>query len=191
MPLHPLRCWLVVLVVAGGLLAGCGEGEDGAGAADGPREPLRVDTVQADDVTVARLLGSDARFSTLVAALDSAGLRAALDSAGTYTLFAPTNAAFDALPEGTVEALLNDEREQLRRVLRHHLLPRRVAIGGGGPARRRVPTALDGDTLSIATGRDTIRVGPARVLEADVRASNGVVHVIDRVLPPPSSTGGR
>ena len=122
----------------------------------------------------------DEQFSTLVAALQAAELVDALKGDGPFTVFAPTNAAFAKLPEGTVEALLAD-KEKLTQILTYHVVSGKVMaadVGGLDSA----PT-LQGQSLPIDTSSG-VRVGNAGVIQADIAASNGVIHVIDTVLIP-------
>ena len=135
--------------------------------------------------------------TTLVAAVKAAGLVPTLKGKGPFTVFAPTNAAFDKLPKGTVEMLLRtDHLEQLKAVLTYHVVAGRLdshalmqmARAGGGHAELK-PVA--GGTLWIAMkdGRLWLRDGKgmtAEISTADVYQSNGVIHVIDTVLLPPS-----
>lgn len=134
-------------------------------------------------------------LTTLVAAVQAAGLVETLAGEGPFTVFAPTNEAFEALPEGTVENLLKPEnKDQLTKVLLAHVVPAKatseVAIGmvedDGG--RHNVETA-SGDTITLATQDGNLVVfdesgGAATVVTADVMQSNGVVHVVDSVLLP-------
>jgi uncharacterized surface protein with fasciclin (FAS1) repeats len=135
-------------------------------------------------MTIDRVLRTDDRFSTLVAALDSTGLDSVLAEEGPYTLFAPPNAAFARLPEGTIEVLMAERPGRLRTILAHHVVDGRrdrAALEAAPTLRSR-----GGDTLRVR--RDSVlTVGPATVVEDDVRAANGVIHVLDRVLPPPAS----
>lgn len=122
----------------------------------------------------------DGRFSTLLKALDAAGLAERLQGEGPFTLLAPTDEAFEALPDARLEALLDDP-EQLRTVLLRHvvegeLLSARIA------GLDRLET-LSGAALPVSTVRG-VTLGDARVLQADVLASNGVLHVLDAVLMP-------
>jgi transforming growth factor-beta-induced protein len=127
---------------------------------------------------------ADADFSTLVTAVTTAGLADAL-STEIYTLFAPTNEAFAALPDGALEYLLNNT-DILAEVLLYH-----VAMGTALSADlsngMEIPTLLAGESLMVAIG-DTVTVGGADVVGYDVLALNGVVHVIDKVLLPPGFT---
>jgi uncharacterized surface protein with fasciclin (FAS1) repeats len=140
------------------------------------------DTASADGardiVATAAAAGS---FKTLLAAAEAAGLVGALQGEGPLTVFAPNDEAFAKLPAGTVESLLRPEnREQLKAVLTYHVVSGEVILGG------RTRETLQGASLGIeATGGFT--VNGANVLAADIRTSNGVIHVIDRVLLPPQA----
>lgn len=140
-----------------------------------------------DIVDVAVSAGS---FNTLVAALKAADLVAALQGEGPFTVFAPTDEAFAALPEGTVENLLKPEnKEQLQAVLLYHVVAGKVM--SGDITAEIDPETLQGATLMIVPGegwseaRRAVKVNNAKVISADVEASNGVIHVIDTVLLPP------
>ena len=125
---------------------------------------------------------SDETFSTLVKAVEAAGLGDTLsDSSSSYTVFAPTDEAFSQLPEGALEYLLQPEnKEVLQRVLFYHVLPKEVKsseISDG-----EVET-LDGG-LVIAVTKDRVIVNNASVVTPDIQASNGVIHAVNRVLLP-------
>lgn len=124
-------------------------------------------------------------FSTLLAAAEAAGLVETLTSEGPFTVFAPTDTAFAALPEGTVDTLLLPEnKDQLTSILLYHVVPGKVMstdLSDGLEA----PTALEGQSVTVSMG-DTVMIGDATVVAADVEASNGVIHVIDAVLLPAS-----
>ena len=123
-------------------------------------------------------------FTTLAAALKAAGLVDTLKSKGPFTVFAPTDAAFAKLPAGTVDALLKPEnREKLRRVLTYHVVSGNVA--SGEVAKMKSAQAVSGDAVNISLKDGTVLVNNAKVVTADVAASNGVIHVIDSVLMPP------
>ena len=168
----------IFLITATVVLGGC----DDAPSTDSTREAADL-TVMPDTMTIDRVLRTDDRFSTLVAALDSSGLDSTLAADGPYTLFAPPNTAFARLPEGTIDVLMTERIGRLRTVLSHHVVDGRV----------------DADTLSATSGlqmlsgdslrvrRDSVlSVGSARVLDDGIVTANGVIHVIDRVLPPPA-----
>jgi uncharacterized surface protein with fasciclin (FAS1) repeats len=138
--------------------------------------------VRGDIVDVAARAGS---FETLLAAAEAAGLVDALQGDGPLTVFAPTDDAFSALPAGTVQRLLRPEnREELRRLLSYHVVPGAV-FAADLAGRTSRPRTLAGLRVSV-DGRQGVSVNTARVITADVRASNGVIHVIDRVLLPPA-----
>jgi uncharacterized surface protein with fasciclin (FAS1) repeats len=119
-------------------------------------------------------------FTTLLAAVDAAGLSETLAGGGPFTVFAPTDEAFAKLPEGTVESLLADPAK-LTDVLTYHVVPSRVRAADAA-AIWSAPTVQGSELpISIAGG---VHVGDANVVSVDIEASNGVIHVIDRVLLP-------
>ncbi len=133
--------------------------------------------------------------TTLVAAVKAAGLVDTLKGAGPFTVFAPTNAAFDALPAGTVDTLLKPEMKgDLTTVLTYHVVPGKVdaatLVGliqaGGGTA---TVTTVQGGTLTASLAGESVNLTDAKgnvatVTTADVMQSNGVIHVVDKVLMP-------
>ena len=123
------------------------------------------------------------QFSTLVAAIKAAGLAETLKGDGPYTVFAPTNEAFAALPEGTVEELLKPENKaQLVAVLTYHVIPGRVMSADIAGKTAMVDT-VQGSQLSI-DATSGVMVDNATVTTADIITSNGVIHVIDKVVLP-------
>src|SRR5690606_39088112 len=122
-------------------------------------------------------------FKTLVAALKAAGLVETLKGAGPFTVFAPTDAAFAALPAGTVESLLMPaNKDKLVALLTYHVVPgsyTAARVGGLDQA-----TTVNGDSVDIRAGAGGVMIDDARVVTADVMSSNGVIHVIDKVLMP-------
>ncbi len=142
-----------------------------------PAQPMASNTI----VDVAAKAGT---FKTLLAAAQAAGLVDTLKSPGPLTVFAPTDDAFAKLPKGTVESLLKPEnKEQLARILKHHVVPGKVMSKDIAGKRLAADTAA-GTKLSIDARRG-VRVGGANVTTADVEASNGVIHVVNRVIMPP------
>jgi uncharacterized surface protein with fasciclin (FAS1) repeats len=135
-----------------------------------------------DIVTVAVEAGS---FKTLVAAVEAAGLVGVLQGEGPFTVFAPTDAAFAKLPAGTVEALLAD-KDRLIAVLTYHVVPGRIAASDVMSAGRAAPTTVQGQQLNVRVENGAVLVDGARVVTADIAASNGVIHVIDTVILPPA-----
>ena len=129
------------------------------------------------------IAASNDQFSTLVAAATAAGLVETLQGDGPFTVFAPTNEAFAALPAGTVENLLRPEnKDQLVKVLTYHVVPGAVTSDQLAGKRLDVAT-VQGQTVRV-NGTHGVRVNNARVTQGDIIASNGVIHRIDRVLLP-------
>lgn len=144
------------------------------------------DTAMTMDQTIVDVAVEDGRFSTLVTAVDSAGLAETLSGPGPFTVFAPTDSAFAALPEGTVSDLLQSENEdQLRNILLYHVASGSV-MAADVTAMDSVET-MQGSMLPVTVSDDgTVMIGEATVVATDVEADNGVIHVIDAVLMPPS-----
>lgn len=123
-------------------------------------------------------------FTTLLAAADAAGLVDTLAGDGPLTVFAPNDAAFAALPEGTVETLLLPEnRDQLVAILTYHVIPGEVF--SGDLVDDMTAATVQGATVTIDLDNG-VMVNDANVIAADIPASNGVIHVIDSVILPPS-----
>ena len=124
-------------------------------------------------------------FTTLVAAVEAAGLVDTLKGEGPFTVFAPTDEAFAALPEGTVETLLMPENlATLQAVLTYHVVPGKVM--SGDLSNNMMATTVQGADVTIMT-EDGVTVNGANVVTPDIEASNGVIHVIDAVILPPES----
>src|SRR6187455_671928 len=122
------------------------------------------------------------QFKTLAAALDAAGLVTTLKGSGPFTVFAPTDAAFAKLPAGTVEELLKPEnKEKLRRILTYHVVSGKVMAAD--VVKMNSAKAVSGDTFTIKT-MGGVMIDNAKVVKTDIKASNGVIHVIDTVLLP-------
>ncbi|MXQ08897.1 fasciclin domain-containing protein [Alphaproteobacteria bacterium GH1-50] len=132
-----------------------------------------------DIVATAQDAGS---FSTLIAAVEAAGLVETLQGEGPFTVFAPTDEAFAALPEGTVENLLKPENiDQLTAILTYHVVPGKVMSGDLTDDMEAETVQGSSVTIDLDNG---VMVEEASVVTADVEASNGVIHVIDRVILP-------
>lgn len=137
----------------------------------------------AKDPDIVDIAASNPDFSTLVAAVKAAGLVETLKGDGPFTVFAPTNAAFAALPAGTVESLLKPENKaKLAAILTYHVVPGAVTSDQLAGKRLDVAT-VNGKTVHV-DGRKGVKVNKSTVVAADIKASNGVIHVIDRVLLP-------
>ena len=145
--------------------------------------------VSASAQNIVQTAASTGQFNTLIAAAKAAGLAGALSSPGNYTVFAPTDAAFAKLPKGTVQNLLKPRNKaKLAAILKYHVLPRRLVSGQLPHKRIHVRTIKRGGDRTLAVGKSGhgVRVDNARVVKADIKTSNGVIHVIDRVLLPSS-----
>ncbi|WKA27874.1 fasciclin domain-containing protein [Bradyrhizobium roseum] len=134
----------------------------------------------ADIVDTAVAAGS---FKTLVTAVKAAGLVKTLKGKGPYTVFAPNDAAFAKLPPGTVESLLKN-KAKLATILKYHVVPGRVKAADVAGKSLQVKTAA-GLPVNV-NGTFGVRVNDAHVIQPDIEASNGVIHVIDTVLLPPA-----
>ncbi len=120
-------------------------------------------------------------FNTLVSAVQAAGLVDTLTGEGPFTVFAPTDEAFDALPEGTVEGLINDI-PTLTKILTYHVVPGKVMSGDLSDGM--TAATAEGSEITIST-MGGVKINDATVTTTDVEASNGVIHVIDKVIMPP------
>jgi uncharacterized surface protein with fasciclin (FAS1) repeats len=161
-------------------------------------EPAPAAEVVAPSGTIVDAAIASPDHTTLVAAVQAAGLVETLSGPGPFTVFAPTNAAFAKLPAGTVESLTQPaNRAALTRILTYHVVAGRVSAAdlgaqidaGGG---RATLTTVQGGTLTAAREGQSIRLtdaagGTALVTAADVPASNGFIHVIDTVVMPPAA----
>ncbi|WP_161987043.1 fasciclin domain-containing protein [Vibrio ponticus] len=135
---------------------------------------------KADIVDVAVENGS---FTTLVAAVKAAGLVETLKGDGPFTVFAPTDDAFAKLPEGTVEMLLKPEnKDKLVAILTYHVVPGKVMAAD--VVKLDKATTVQGQDVMISVNGDKVMVDNANVVATDVKASNGVIHVIDTVIMP-------
>ena len=148
-----------------------------------PPEPEPQPAAEADATgTIVDIAVADGRFETLVAAVTAADLAETLSGEGPFTVFAPTDAAFAALPEGTVEALLEDI-PTLTQILLYHVVAGDVRAAD--VVTLESAETLQGGSVSITAEDGEVRINGALVVIADVVASNGVIHVIDAVLLPP------
>jgi uncharacterized surface protein with fasciclin (FAS1) repeats len=179
---------LISMVAAAALGAACSEPATTAANTTPAPAPAEMaapaPAVEAKDIVDTAV--ANGSFATLVAAVQAAGLESTLRGAGPFTVFAPTDAAFAALPAGTVEDLLKPENKaKLTAILTYHVLPGEVmstAIAG----QTLEPVTVQGAKLKAVGAADgTVMINDAKVVTADVDASNGVIHVIDKVIMPP------
>ena len=140
--------------------------------------------------TIVDIAVGDDRFSTLVAAVSAAGLVETLQGPGPFTVYAPLNDAFAALPDGTVETLLKPEnKDQLTNVLLYHVDDRNLTAGMIPAGSNYFKPVLASERLCITKSASGVMIGDgtgdmANVVIADIQADNGVIHVIDKVLLP-------
>ncbi|OMO22184.1 fasciclin domain-containing protein [Vibrio lentus] len=136
--------------------------------------------MKKDIVDVAVENGS---FTTLVAAVQAAGLVDTLKGDGPFTVFAPTDEAFAALPEGTIEMLLKPEnKDKLVAILTYHVVPGKIMAAE--VMKLSSAETVQGETVMVAIDDGNVMINTAKVVIPDVKASNGVIHVIDAVLLP-------
>lgn len=146
---------------------------------------LTVSQSQAQSKDIVDLAVGNENLSTLVAAVKAGGLVETLKGDGPFTVFAPTDEAFAALPAGTLEMLLKPEnKDKLVAILTYHVVPGKVMstdLSNGQKAK-----TVQGENVSVDISYGNVKISGAKVIAADVKASNGVVHVIDKVILPPS-----
>jgi uncharacterized surface protein with fasciclin (FAS1) repeats len=140
-----------------------------------------ADTPRASDKNLVETAGAAGKFKTLTSLLKRAGLAKTLQDKGPYTVFAPTDAAFDKVPNATL-ARLGRDKAALRKVLLLHVAEGRLTAAK--VTKRRSVKTLNGQRLAIRVRGGKVFVGGARVVTANVTASNGVIHAINKVLLP-------
>ncbi|WP_263788633.1 fasciclin domain-containing protein [Salinibacter grassmerensis] len=140
-----------------------------------------MSTVQRKAPSVVDIATSDKNFSTLVSALQAADLVDTLKGKGPFTVFAPTNAAFENLPENTLEDLMKPEnKSQLQNLLKNHVCQgRRMAKD---VANQSSISSMGGEHFLIQTNGEQVQIGDATIKQTNLEAENGIVHAIDRVL---------
>lgn len=136
---------------------------------------------EAKPMTIIETAVSAGSFKTLVAAVEAAGLVETLSGEGPFTVFAPTDEAFAALPEGTVEALLKD-KQALASILTYHVVS--GSLDAEKVAGQKKLETVNGQSFKISVGEEGVMIDNARVVSTDIVCSNGIVHVIDTVILP-------
>ena len=146
--------------------------------------PLALGASVAYAKDIVDTAASAGNFNTLVAAIEAAGLEETLKGPGPFTVFAPTDEAFAKLPAGTVETLLKPEnKDKLVQILTYHVVPGKVMSGDVAGKSTEAKT-VEGSTLEVDAREGGVMVDEARVVQADIAADNGVIHVIDTVVMP-------
>jgi len=134
--------------------------------------------------TIVGIASGDKSFSTLVTAVKAAGLVETLSGKGPFTVFAPTNEAFNALPKATLASLLKPENKaKLQKVLTYHVVSGKVMAKDVKPGSVKT---VQGSPVTVKVQGGKVMVNNANVIKTDIKASNGVIHVIDKVLLPPN-----
>ena len=179
---------IAVIGVSGQVLAHCGNCGEGDNHGTAPVDEKHAAEKHMSDMTeslnIVEIASGNPDFSTLVAAVKAADLVDALSGEGPFTVFAPTNAAFEKLPAGTVEDLLKPEnKEKLQSILTYHVIPGKIMAGDIAEGANSVET-LQGTTLDVTKTESGVSVDGANVTAADLKTSNGVIHVIDSVVMP-------
>jgi uncharacterized surface protein with fasciclin (FAS1) repeats len=149
--------------------------------------PAQAQDTEESAPTIVEIAQQVDGFSTLVQALQAGDLVSPLQGEGPFTVFAPTDSAFAALPDGTLESLLQPEnKERLQAILQYHVVP--ATAMASDVVGMNAATTLQGSDVSIQVENGTVTLmgqNSATVTQTDIEASNGVIHVIDAVLLPP------
>jgi len=142
-----------------------------------------IGAVRAEKLDIVDTAVSAGDFNTLATALTAAGLVETLKGDGPFTVFAPTDEAFAKLPEGTLESLLLPEnRDQLIAILTYHVVP--GAVMSSDVTTLQEAATVNGQPLTISVSEATVMIDDAKVIAADIAATNGIIHVIDSVILP-------
>ena len=172
---------VIGLAVAGLAVAGCGGGDSSSerAATTAPAAAVTMEETMQENIVETAVAAGD--FTTLTSLVEKAGLAETLSGEGPFTVFAPTDDAFANVPQETLDSLAADP-EALKAVLLYHVVD--------GEARARdvadlsAAETLNGESVELETTDGRVKVNEAKVVQADVTASNGVIHVIDEVLIP-------
>jgi uncharacterized surface protein with fasciclin (FAS1) repeats len=149
-------------------------------------KPVSRPAPMAAKKTIVQIAAINGSFKTLTAALKAAGLTETLSGPGPFTVFAPTDAAFAALPKGTVEKLLLPQNKaMLVKILTYHVVVGDVLSTNLKTGKVKT---VEGSSVKVKVSTIGVMVNNAKVVKADIKASNGVIHVIDKVLMPSAKT---
>lgn len=167
---------LAIFVIAVTVIAGCTQPTP-------PATPTPTPTMTPAPKTIVETAVADGRFNTLVSAVQAANLVGTLNGAGPFTVFAPTDNAFNNLPPGTVATLLKEPEGQLKQILLYHVIS--GSYNTDQLVQMKTVATVQGGTLSFTEVNGTVMVNDAKIIIPDIKASNGMVQVIDAVLLPP------
>lgn len=172
--LVPVLCLLALLFI------NCGDSGSGSGPMQGGMSTVKDDSSQKDIVKIA---AGSKDHTTLVTAVKTAGLLDSLANPGPFTVFAPTNAAFEKLPAGTVDTLLKpSSKADLENILQYHVI---VGVFNSSALKDGDEIGMvNGDSIKVSVKNNTVMINDARIV-ASIPATNGIVHVVDSVLLPP------
>ena len=182
---------LMAVLALGAVAAGCGEDEKSdsksTSTATASEDSMEKDAMEEDAMAAEKNIVETAQatpdLSTLVAAVTAADLGETLSGDGPFTVFAPTNAAFEALPAGTLDDLLKPEnKDKLASILTYHVVASE-AMSTDLSDGQKIKT-VNGEELTVSIKGDKVMIDGATVAQADIKTSNGVVHVIDAVMLP-------
>ncbi|MFP4092207.1 MAG: fasciclin domain-containing protein [Cyclobacteriaceae bacterium] len=169
----------------GGETADNGTADEGESTTTSMEDTAAMEQPQQDGQDIVALAQSQANLSTLVQAVQAADLVSTLQGEGPFTVFAPTNEAFEALPEGTLENLLKPEnKDQLAAILKYHVVSGEVMSTDLSDGM--TPETVEGSQLDVSIDGNSVKINDASVVNPNVEASNGVVHVVDKVMLPPN-----
>jgi uncharacterized surface protein with fasciclin (FAS1) repeats len=178
----------LAIVSAGFLFSVSSQAQNGSPTA--APAPAVKEPAMKKKTTIVDIAAKGKQFTTLVAALKAADLVDTLAGEGPFTVFAPTNAAFAKLPKGTVANLLKPEnKEKLKAILTYHV------VSGAVPSTKlkngqKVAT-VEGSSISVGINKGGVKLNNAHVIKADIKASNGIIHVIDTVIMPPAAPAAK
>jgi uncharacterized surface protein with fasciclin (FAS1) repeats len=184
--------WIAIAAVAASMTllgAACGSDDDTSASSEAPASS-EAESEMTDEMTITEIVAGNEDFSTLLAAVEAADLADPLAGAGPYTVFAPTDEAFAALPAGTLDTLLEPaNQDDLTAILTYHVVPGMVMAADVAPGE---VTTVNGAAFTISVEDEKVYItdgqgNQAQVTQTDIEASNGVIHVIDAVLLPPQS----
>lgn len=174
---------LIAMAAIASVSAGALAGHHMAGEGHSAKHSMADHAVT--QLNIVEIAAGNSDFSTLVAAVEAADLASVLQGDGPYTVFAPTNEAFAALPEGTVDTLLMPEnKDKLVEILTYHVVPGKVTAAE--VIKLSSAKTVQGEQIAISTNDGQVMINNAHVINADIAASNGVIHVIDTVILPSS-----
>ena len=177
---HPVRLAAALAMVA---LTAAACGSSSSSSSSKPAKDTTTSSAPASK-TIVVVAGSNPDFSTLVTAVTKAGLVKTLAGPGPFTVFAPTNAAFAAIPTEQLNAILAD-KAQLTKILTYHVVPGEVMAADLQP--EQMVKTVEGQDLDIKVTNGAATVNGCNIVKTDIKASNGIVHVVDCVLIPPAA----